>query len=794
MDFKFEENNIVQLKGGEDSDLSHLLPRVEKFEIEQSKTPAEIWQRRQDALAEEAGLSILLVDGHQPPSLAVSNNNSVCRFFQSSHKYAHLCESYCGRAFESVQKKGQSFSYRCHAGFQCVAVKLSPNPIRPLAAIVGRALTKVADYEDLLKRRETENWQDSPADELLTNLRFAQSEAEIQELGARLQKLDARETRDLIEFVARTEPNPFAHGKIELAVEVPEAMETDRKSSSKSANIISPVNDNSDKSDQTDQTDGDDQSIFEGRTHFTQTVIEEKNEPPKNSPQNVFPPVDITGETFEDFAAWQLFIDVLLDKSFKDACAETLQFLTARYGMTSLAWLERSKLLFKPFLVSEDLRDVLKILNLKVDDYRLQEAVLNESSLVLASPQKIEVFPLAVGEDVRAAIVIGDHIADDERRSRIARFSRQIAVSLEVLRLREELARRAKIIRAVQIFSEKLNSVESAASGVAGNVFDSLLKTCAELLDATRGSLLLYDESTQKLTVQAAFGTRAREIKLVGGAIGERIAKRVWKEGKPIVAENLVNQSLTPAPPERAYLTDSFISFPLFVGNRAIGVLNLTDKRGAENSDSAGYNLNDLDLLETIAPQLAIALDRASLQQKAGKFEQLSITDSLTGLLNRRYLDERLNEEVSRSLRDGRPMSFLMVDIDNFKSYNDRFGHRAGDEVLIITAHALKSVLRNADVAARFGGDEFCLLLPNTSLEEAKQIGERIREQVEDTTYPHRDLTVSIGVSANFPLNISPQEIIEFADKALYQAKRTGKNNVQLLLFEQPPQDDWPVN
>lgn len=792
MDFKFEENNIVQLKGGEDSDLSHLLPRAEKFEIKQADTPAEIWQRRQDALAEEAGLSILLVDGHQPPSLAVSNNNSVCRFFQSSYKYAHLCESDCGKAFESVQKKGESFSYRCHAGFQCVAVKLSPNPIRPLAAIVGRALTKVADYEDLLKRRETENWQDSPADELLTNLRFAQSEAEIRELGVRLQNLDAKETRDLIEFVARTEPNPFAHGKIELAVEVPEATDAERKKMSKSANVNSPL---IDSSDQPDKTAGDDQIMLEGRKLFTQTVAEEKAEPPQNQPQKIPPPVDITGETFEDFAAWQLFIDVLLDKSFKDACAETLQFLTARYGITSLGWLERSKLLFKPFLVSEDLRDVLKTLNLKVDDYRLQEAVLNESSLVLASPQKIEVFPLAVGEDVRAAIVIGDHIADDERRSRIARFSRQIAVSLEVLRLREELARRAKIIRAVQIFSEKLNSVESAASGIPGNVFDSLLKTCAELLDATRGSLLLYDESTQKLTVQAAFGTRAREIKLVGGAIGERIAKRVWKEGKPIVAENLVNQSLTPAPPERAYLSDSFISFPLFVGSRAIGVLNLTDKRGAENSDSAaGYNLNDLDLLETIAPQLAIALDRASLQQKAGKFEQLSITDSLTGLLNRRYLDERLNEEVSRSLRDGRPMSFLMVDIDNFKSYNDRFGHRAGDEVLIITAHALKSVLRNADVAARFGGDEFCLLLPNTSLEEAKQIGERIREQIEDTTYPHRDLTVSIGVSANFPLNISPQEIIEFADKALYQAKRTGKNNVQLLLFEQSSQDDWPVN
>jgi diguanylate cyclase (GGDEF)-like protein len=242
---------------------------------------------------------------------------------------------------------------------------------------------------------------------------------------------------------------------------------------------------------------------------------------------------------------------------------------------------------------------------------------------------------------------------------------------------------------------------------------------------------------------------------------------------------------LAPAPSDYGYVSDSFISFPLFVGQRAIGVLNLTDKCVAENSDVIGYNSNDLDLLETIAPQLAIALDRASLQQKAGKFERLSITDSLTGLLNRRYLDERLKEEIRRSLRDGKPMSFLMVDIDNFKSYNDRFGHQAGDEVLKITAQALKFVLRGADVAARYGGEEFCLLLPNTTLEEAKQIGERIREHIEDTDFPNQGITVSIGVSTNSPLSITAQEIIESADKALYQAKRFGKNNVQLLLFEE---------
>src|SRR6267378_6179460 len=159
---------------------------------------------------------------------------------------------------------------------------------------------------------------------------------------------------------------------------------------------------------------------------------------------------------------------------------------------------------------------------------------------------------------------------------------------------------------------------------------------------------------------------------------------------------------------------------------RKIGVLNLTDKMSGEP-----FNEVDLSLLDLVGPQIAIALERAEWQERATQFQLMSITDPLTGLLNRRYLEERLTEELNRSHRYNYSMSCLMIDIDDFKDYNDQNGHQAGDVALQITAHALKGALRSADVASRYGGEEFCILLPQTNLAEGGVIAERIRERIE---------------------------------------------------------------
>jgi diguanylate cyclase (GGDEF)-like protein len=188
----------------------------------------------------------------------------------------------------------------------------------------------------------------------------------------------------------------------------------------------------------------------------------------------------------------------------------------------------------------------------------------------------------------------------------------------------------------------------------------------------------------------------------------------------------------------------------------------------------------DLELLETIAPQVALLLERADLKSRAGALEQLSVTDGLTGLLNRRYLEERLAEEIKRSNRYGYPMSFMMIDVDHFKSYNDAFGHPAGDQVLKMVAKCFRETLRGADVAARYGGEEFSILLPQTTSSEAETIAERVREHIAATEFPHRAVTISIGIaSCCLDLNSAP-ELLGAADRALYGAKRKGRNAIQV--------------
>ena len=241
------------------------------------------------------------------------------------------------------------------------------------------------------------------------------------------------------------------------------------------------------------------------------------------------------------------------------------------------------------------------------------------------------------------------------------------------------------------------------------------------------------------------------------------------------MVEQISRTNLPSAPPARNYRTESFISYPISIGTRNIAVMNFTDR-----ADRLNFGEFDLEILRSIAPQIAVAIDHANLKSETGELRQLSVTDALTGLVNRRYLEERLTEEVKRSNRHGYPMAFLMIDVDFFKSYNDEFGHMEGDKALKVVANALKETLRGADIAARYGGEEFSILLPQTTPEEAKTIAERVRQRVENTEFPRRKITISIGIANCSPALNSCENLISAADKALYEAKRKGRNKVQI--------------
>ena len=166
------------------------------------------------------------------------------------------------------------------------------------------------------------------------------------------------------------------------------------------------------------------------------------------------------------------------------------------------------------------------------------------------------------------------------------------------------------------------------------------------------------------------------------------------------------------------------------------------------------------------------------LRRQNEELERLSLTDVLTGLANRRYLVQQLNEEALRYRRTKKEFSVLMADVDHFKQYNDTFGHPAGDEVLKRVARILRTTTREVDCVARYGGEEFCVMLPETDATGAAILAERICEHVAATEFPGQKITVSIGVASLPDDGDTPDAVIAAADEALYQAKREGRNRV----------------
>ncbi len=213
---------------------------------------------------------------------------------------------------------------------------------------------------------------------------------------------------------------------------------------------------------------------------------------------------------------------------------------------------------------------------------------------------------------------------------------------------------------------------------------------------------------------------------------------------------------------------------PIHAKGRPIGLLIV------ENTPGQAMNRNQEEFLLTLASQAGLAIENANLYERT---LQLSITDGLTEIYNYRFFRQRLEEEVARSKRYGCALGLLILDIDHFKGFNDRYGHLVGDEILKNVARILKANTRDVDVVARYGGEEFAILLNEIDLKEAIVYAERIREAVEDFMLALPDgsragVTVSLGVAVCQSGNIEEKEFIRRADQALYRAKEMGRNRV----------------
>jgi diguanylate cyclase (GGDEF)-like protein len=171
-----------------------------------------------------------------------------------------------------------------------------------------------------------------------------------------------------------------------------------------------------------------------------------------------------------------------------------------------------------------------------------------------------------------------------------------------------------------------------------------------------------------------------------------------------------------------------------------------------------------------------------TLRERNRELHELSITDSLTGLYNRKHLMEVLTKEVARAERYQRPLALLMIDVDHFKVYNDTCGHLAGDEVLRNIAAIFRGCIRESDCVGRYGGEEFLIILPETAADDAGRIADRIRSRLAEEDFPAGPQTAKITISggiASFPGNgRSPESLLRSADAALYQAKDRGRDRV----------------
>ncbi|MGD0855576.1 MAG: diguanylate cyclase [Dehalococcoidia bacterium] len=216
----------------------------------------------------------------------------------------------------------------------------------------------------------------------------------------------------------------------------------------------------------------------------------------------------------------------------------------------------------------------------------------------------------------------------------------------------------------------------------------------------------------------------------------------------------------------------SVLYLPLMNKGDVIGILILGSKK------PGAYGPEQVVLLEHLASQIAAPIENSRLFTKA---EEVARVDGITQLFNRRHFDERMKEEIDRHSRYGDILSILLLDLDNFKKYNDTFGHLAGDRLLVHAAELIQSAIRSSDLAFRYGGDEFAVILPNSSTMDAFNVAERMRERVAfEMASRQIDVTVSVGVASWPGDGATLDELCYAADMALYYAKRTGQNRTSI--------------
>lgn len=388
--------------------------------------------------------------------------------------------------------------------------------------------------------------------------------------------------------------------------------------------------------------------------------------------------------------------------------------------------------------------------------------------------------PRTIGEDAWTSMLLGDAgggpvamlLAGDWTLfgDMLSHLVVLLSLALGSVREREERRRAEQLVRHGYTFGRRLSQL-----GTLDAVCRSVVEQVSRLLDADRVALALYRPEEDRLVIAATSGYDAAVVKDVRIEPGAWVIGHVYATGRAVLVRD--SRQLHGMPVERRrYRTASFIAVPIFAGSETVGVLCATDRRNGFEFDR-----RDMVALRTFSTSAALALIAARSDAEAGRLTHAATVDSLTGLFNRRYFDARLHQEIERAKRGSNSLAVVMADVDDFKTINDTHGHQIGDTVLQVVGGILRSAVRVFDVCARYGGDEFAIVMPNADRSSAISCADRIRQRVFD----HEDLpglprvTMSIGVAV-IERGDGSADLVRRADRALYQAKAEGKNRVHV--------------
>jgi len=346
---------------------------------------------------------------------------------------------------------------------------------------------------------------------------------------------------------------------------------------------------------------------------------------------------------------------------------------------------------------------------------------------------------------------------------------------LQLMRCQADLHSHEQLILGVFAFSRRL-----AQATVASRLHQEIVDTIAASVGAEQAALAAYDERDQALSIVATRGYPAVLVEDLRIAPGAGIIGGVFATRQPmLVIDTALRPGVTPVRRLR-YRTPSFLVVPLYTGRRGLGVVSLADR-----ADGHPFSRRDLTTVRALAAPAVLALSRERLAARTRELAHAAAVDPLTGLFNRRYFETRIDEEIQRARRYDLDLALLVIDADNFKTFNDLLGHLVGDAVLRGMADLLRRSVRAFDVCTRFGGEEFAILMPGSNVEAAVASAERIRQRVQDHRYeslgtsPRRQPTISVGVAVLGP-NEEVQDLLGRADRALYAAKGAGKNCVRV--------------